>query len=135
MPLRFDLGPFEKLRIGRSVISNSDGRAFFAVEGDMPILRDKDFLEPVRAESPLQRLYCCIQRMYLEETYEGHQGLYHELRVQVVGANPELYDEIHLAHRLIQSGQYYKALKGLKRLIGDSAFVLDRSEPKNYTRR
>ena len=135
MPLRFDFGPFEKLRIGRSVISNSHVRAFFVVEGDMPLLRDKDFLEPERAENSLQRLYCCIQQMYLEEALEKHQGAYLELGVQTVAADPALYPEIQLAHQLVMDGQYYKALKRLRRLIGERAFVVDRSEPTSYVRR
>ena len=71
MPLRFDLGPFEKLRIGRSVISNSDGRAFFAVEGDMPILRDKDFLELVCAESHFSDYTAVFSECTLRKLMKG----------------------------------------------------------------
>ena len=49
MPLRFDLGPFEELHIGRCMITNSHERSLFAVEGDMPILiRAGDFFRVLR---------------------------------------------------------------------------------------
>ena len=49
MPLRFDLGPFEKLFIGKSVLTNNSDRTMFIVEGETPILRARDVLTPERA--------------------------------------------------------------------------------------
>ena len=49
MPLRFDLGPFEKLYIGKSVLTNNGDRSMFIVEGETPILRAKDILIAARA--------------------------------------------------------------------------------------
>ena len=53
VPLRFDLGPFEELHIGRCMITNSHERSLFAVEGNMPILRGKEFLPETAARTPL----------------------------------------------------------------------------------
>ena len=69
MPLRFALGPFEELHIGRCMITNSHERSLFAVEGNMPILRGKEFLPETAARTPLEKLYHCIQQMYLEEAH------------------------------------------------------------------
>jgi len=49
MPLRFDLGPFEKLFIGKSVLTNNANRTMFVVEGETPILRARDVLTPEKA--------------------------------------------------------------------------------------
>jgi flagellar protein FlbT len=70
MALRFDLGPFDELHVGKCVIKNSHERALFVVEGDMPILRGNAYLQPALANRPLEKFYCCIQKMYLEETHE-----------------------------------------------------------------
>ena len=63
MPLRFDLGLHEKLYIGKSVLTNSKERTYFVLEGEMPILRARDFLQPSLAANSLEQLYCCIQQM------------------------------------------------------------------------
>ena len=76
MPLRFDLGPFEKLYIGKSILSNSHERAYIAVEGNLPILQGKDVLQPNLASNFLEKLYCCMQKIYLEEAFAEHQGSY-----------------------------------------------------------
>jgi hypothetical protein len=53
MPLRLDLGPFEKLHIGKTVLLNSHERAYFAFEGDVPIMRGKDVLQAELARNSL----------------------------------------------------------------------------------
>jgi flagellar biosynthesis regulator FlbT len=113
MPLRFDLGPFEQLHIGKTVLSNSHERAYLAFEGDVPIMRGKDVLQP--------------------ET--EHQGSYLTLAVQALKEEPSLHAELKQLDALFRAGRHYKALKGLKSLIRPSAFVVDRSEPSNYVRR
>ena len=55
MPLRFDLGPFEKLFIGRSVLTNNGDRTMFIVEGDTPILRARDVLMAEQAFTALDK--------------------------------------------------------------------------------
>ena len=57
MPLRFDLGPFEKLFIGKSVLTNNSDRTMFIVEGDTPILRARDVLTPERAINAAEKLH------------------------------------------------------------------------------
>jgi len=135
MPLRFDLGPFEKLHIGKTVLSNSHERAYFTFEGDVPIMRGKDYLQPDMASNSLEKLYCCMQKMYLEQTFAEHQGSYLTLVVQALKEEPSLHTELKQLDALFRAGKHYKALKGLKSLISPSAFVVDRSEPSNYVRR
>jgi flagellar protein FlbT len=135
MALRFDLAPFDELHIGKCVIRNSHERALFVVNGEMPILRAKDVLSPALAESSLEKLYCCIQRMYLEEAHEELQGSYLALAAGSLKEDPSLYAELHAADQLISNRKYYHALKGLKRLIRDEAFVTERSPPDRYVPR
>ena len=135
MPLRFDLGPFEKLHIGKTVLSNSHERACLALEGDVPVMRGKDVLQPETASNSLEKLYCCMQKIYLEQAFAEHQGSYLALLVQALKEEPSLQAELKQLDALFHAGKHYKALKGLKSLIRPSAFVVDRSEPPNYVRR
>ena len=135
MALRVDLGPFDQLHIGRCVLKNSHERALFVIEGDTPVLRAKDVLSPALAASSLEKLYCCVQRMYLEEAYEELQGSYLALAAGSVKEDPTLYAELHAADQLIAAGQYYKALKCLKKLIREELFVVDRSPSETYVPR
>jgi flagellar biosynthesis repressor protein FlbT len=135
MPLRFDLGPFEKLYIGRSVLSNSHERAYFFVEGNLPILQGKHVLQPNLASNVIEKLYCCMQKIYLDEAFPEHQGSYLALMVQALKEEPSFYSELKDVDALVQGGEHYKALKRLKKLIRPGAFVVDKSEPQSYVRR
>src|SRR5271163_3257306 len=94
MPLRFDLAPFDELHIGKCVLKNSHDRSLFIIEGEMPILKAKDFLSMERAVSSLEKLYCCIQTMYLEEAHQEHQGSYLALMARSLTENPALASEL-----------------------------------------
>jgi flagellar protein FlbT len=128
MPLRFDLGPFEKLFIGKSVLTNNGDRTMFVVEGDTPILRAKDVLTPERAISAAEKLYRCVQQMYLEEDTQTYQVTYLALTAQTISECPACYAELRIADQLIKSGQHYKALKSLKKLVRQEAFSLSKTE-------
>jgi len=76
MPLKVELKPFERIIIGQSVVTNSDTRAKFLIDGKAPILREKDILTAETANTPVKRLYLCIQMMYLEDDIPKYQDLY-----------------------------------------------------------
>ncbi len=76
MSLRVVLKPFERIIIGQSVITNSETRTTFLVDGEAPILREKDILTAETANTPVKRLYFCIQMMYLENDIPKYQDLY-----------------------------------------------------------
>ncbi|SHG24034.1 flagellar biosynthesis repressor FlbT [Bradyrhizobium erythrophlei] len=118
MPLRFDLGPFESLFIGKSVLTNHGDRTTFVLEGEIPILRAKDVLSPQSAATSLERLYCCVQQMYLEDDVEKYRGSYLALAVKALSENSNLHVDLQTADQMVKSGQFYRALKGLKKLIG-----------------
>ena len=128
MPLRFDLGPFEKLFIGKSVLTNNSDRTMFIVEGDTPILRARDVLTPERAINAAEKLYRCVQQMYLEEDTQTYQGTYLALTAQTISECPACYAELRIADQMIKSGQHYKALKSLKKLVRQEAFSLSKTE-------
>jgi flagellar biosynthesis repressor protein FlbT len=132
VPLRVGLGAFEQLFVGKCVLKNSHERASFTVEGQVPVLQGKDFLAPEKASDALENLYCCIQKMYLEEAHEECQGAYLAWAARSLTENPSFASHLELADQLVTTRQYFKALRSLKKLIGPEAFKMDRNPPENY---
>jgi flagellar biosynthesis repressor protein FlbT len=117
MPLRVELKPFERIVIGESVIINSGNRTSFLIDGEVPILRDKDTVTAETANTPAKRLYHCVQVMYLKNDVARYRASYlsavDELRRAVPGSD----DMIRMVERHIAEGALYKALKEIRKLI------------------
>jgi len=117
MSLRVELKPFERIVIGESVITNSDTKTAFLIDGDAPILREKDILTADTANTPAKRIYLCVQMMYLENDIPKYQELYFGFVKDILEAVPSFRETIEAASKLILSGSLYKALKELRTLI------------------
>ncbi|MBC7582783.1 flagellar biosynthesis repressor FlbT [Tardiphaga sp. vice352] len=117
MPLRVELKPFERIVIGQSVITNSDTRTAFLIDGDAPILREKDILTPETANTPVKRIYLCVQMMYLENDIPKYQDLYFGFIGELIEAVPSFREQIEEVSKLILSGALYKALRELRGLM------------------
>lgn len=117
MSLRVELKPFERIIIGQSVITNSDSRTTFLIDGDAPILREKDILTAETANTPVKRVYLCVQMMYLENDMVNYQDLYLGFIKDLLEAVPSFRDQIESVSNLILSGSLYKALRELRPLI------------------
>jgi flagellar biosynthesis repressor protein FlbT len=126
MPLRVELKPFERIIIGQSVITNSDNRTSFLIDGDAPILREKDILTAETANTPVKRIYLCVQMMYLENDIPNYQQLYLGFIKELIEAVPSFRDQIELVSNLILSGNLYKALRELRPLIKREEDLLSR---------
>ncbi|HEY8334841.1 MAG TPA: flagellar biosynthesis repressor FlbT [Tardiphaga sp.] len=117
MALRVELKPFERIIIGKSVITNSDARTAFLIDGDAPILREKDILTAETANTPVKRIYLCVQMMYLENDIPGYQDLYLGFIKELIEAVPSYREPIESVSNLILSGALYKALRELRPLM------------------
>jgi|SRR6516165_8867437 len=76
MPLRIELKPFERIVIGESVIVNSGTRTCFLIEGEAPVLREKETVTAETANTPAKRLYLCVQMMYLKNDASRYREPY-----------------------------------------------------------
>lgn len=126
MSLRVELKPFERIVIGGSVITNSDTKTAFLIDGDAPILREKDILTAEVANTPVKRIYLCVQMMYLENDIPKYQDLYFGFVKDILEAVPSFRPPIESASNLILSGSLYKALKELRALIKREDELLSR---------
>lgn len=126
MALKVELKPFERIIIGKSVVTNSDSRAKFLIDGKAPILREKDILTAETANTPVKRLYLCIQMMYLEDDIPKYQDLYMDFVKDLLEAVPRFRRSIETASNLILAGSLYNSLKEIQKLIEQEAELLAR---------
>jgi flagellar biosynthesis repressor protein FlbT len=117
VPLRVELKPFERIVIGETVLVNSGTRTSFLIDGDAPILREKDIVTPENANTPVKRLYLCVQTMYLKNDIPryrmAYQGFLRDLRETSPGDRLAI-DSIN-GH--VIAGTLYKALKEIRKLM------------------
>jgi flagellar biosynthesis repressor protein FlbT len=117
MSLKVVLKPGERIIIGQSLITNSDVRATFLIDGEAPIMREKDILTGETANTPVKRLYLCIQLMYLENDIPKYQDLYMGFVKDLLEAAPSFRPAIEAASKLIVSGSLYNSLKEIRKLF------------------
>jgi flagellar biosynthesis repressor protein FlbT len=117
MPLRVELKPFERIIIGETVIVNSGIRTSFLIDGEAPILREKDTVTAETANTPVKRLYLCVQTMYLKNDIPRYRAAYLGFLKDLREAFPGSRDLIDAVNIHISGGALYKALKEIRKLM------------------
>ncbi len=118
MALKVELKPGERFILGTAVITNGGQRARLFIEGDIPILREKDILTPETADTPAKRIYLAVQMMYLAGEDKSRHDIYFELVNDIIKAAPSTLPFIDRINNQILTGYLYKALREAKALIG-----------------
>ena len=116
MPLRVELKPFERIIVGEAVIINSGTRTSFLIDGEAPILREKDTVTAETANTPVKRLYLCVQTMYLKNDIPRYRSAYLGFLKDLREAIPGSRDAIDAINNHISGGALYKALKEIRKL-------------------
>jgi flagellar biosynthesis repressor protein FlbT len=117
MALKVELKPGERIILGECVITNHDQRTRLLIEGQMPILREKDILTPELADTPSKRIYLAVQLMYTSRDPRPHHEVYFALVRDILEAAPSTWPHIESINNLILTGEMYKALKQARKLI------------------
>jgi flagellar protein FlbT len=128
MALKVELKPGERIILGDCVVTNHDQRTRLLIEGQVPILREKDILTPQTADTPAKRVYLAVQLMYTSREPRNHHDLYFSLVRQIVEAAPSMWPIIESINNHILSGELYKALKDAKKLIAYEQELLDHAK-------
>ena len=124
MPLRVELKPFERIIIGESVIINSGTRTSFLIDGEAPILRERDTVTAETADTPVKRLYLCVQTMYLKNDIPRYRASYLGFIKDLREAIPGSCDLIDAVNNHISGGSLYKALKEIRKLMKSEEALL-----------
>lgn len=117
MALKVELKPGERFILGTAVITNTDQRTTLQIEGDAPVLREKDILTPEDADTPARRLYLAVQLMFLEKDISKLKDEYLALMQDILGAAPSTKSFLEAVNNQILTGSHYKALKEAKKLV------------------
>jgi flagellar protein FlbT len=117
MALVIDLKPKEKIIIGNAVITNDNQRTRLHIEGEAPILRERDVMKEEDATSPCKRIYYIIQLMYLAKDPTELFDLYFTSVREVQDAAPSMALMLADISQYILSGHYYKSLREARKLI------------------
>ncbi|MGL4440331.1 MAG: flagellar biosynthesis repressor FlbT [Bosea sp. (in: a-proteobacteria)] len=125
MALKVELKPNERIIIGTVVIRADDQRTRLFIEGEAPILREKDILTHRTANSPAKRIYLAVQLMYLDQDVGKHHEIYFTLVREFLEAVPSSAAAIAELNNRILNGDLYKALKAAKKLITYESELLD----------
>lgn len=128
MGLKVELKPGERFIVGDSVITNDDQRTRLVIEGDAPILREKDILTVEEADTPCKKIYLLVQMMYLARDPSQHHELYFNLVREVLAAAPSTRPYFNSINNHILTGMLYKALKETHRLIEYEKELLDHAQ-------
>jgi flagellar protein FlbT len=129
MGLKVELKPGERIIIGDSVITNDDQRTRLVIEGDAPILREKDILTVEAADTPCKKIYLVVQLMYLARDPAVHHEMYFKLVRDVLTAAPSTRSYFDPINNHILTHNIYKALKETQRLIEYERELLEHAEP------
>ena len=117
MPLRVELKPFERIIIGETVLINSGTRTSFLIDGEAPILRERDTVTADTATTPAKRLYFCVQMMYLKNDVSRYRTPYLGFIKDLRETLPAAREQIDAANAHVSNGALYKALKEIRKLM------------------
>jgi flagellar biosynthesis repressor protein FlbT len=117
MPLRVELKLFERIVIGETVLINSGTRTCFLLDGEAPILREKDTVTAESANTPVRRLYYCVQTMYLKNDVPRYRASYLAFVRELQETYPDAREATATINSHVASGALYKALKEIRRLM------------------
>jgi flagellar protein FlbT len=107
MGLKVELKAGERFILGDCLVTNGNQRTRLLIEGDTPILREKDIMTAAQADPRL------------------HHETYFILMRDLVQAAPSAWPHVVAVSNHILAGEMYKALKCAKTLIAYEKELLD----------
>ncbi len=134
MSLKVELKPGERIILGECVVTNADQRTRLAIDGDVPILREKDILTPETADTPAKRIYLAVQLMYTSRDPRPHHEIYFSLVRETFTAAPSTWTYIEAINNHILTGEMYKALKAAKKLIAYEGELISHAKRRECVR-
>ena len=117
MALKVELKPHERIVIGGAVLRNGDTRCRFVIEGNVPIMRERDIMTTAEANSPAKRIYFVLQLMYLDRDIGPHRDAFMNLTEEFMTAAPSAWPHLNIITRHVLEGDAYKAIKATRALI------------------
>ena len=120
MPLKLSLKPGEKFVLNGAVVQNGDRRGVLILQNKASVLREKDIMQAVDADTPARRVYLPVMMMYIDESQAS--TFYDEFVRRLsdfMGAtrNAEIMAECVATSKHVLAREYYKALMSARKLV------------------
>lgn len=128
MPLKLKLAAHERLIVNGAVMVNGGCRTTLVIGNFAHIMREKDVLQERDANTPTKRLYFILQTMLMQPPpSEAVTASYRLAHTQLTGAyeRPENLTILADVDRMVDVGDYYKAMMKLQPLIAYEAQLLN----------
>jgi flagellar biosynthesis repressor protein FlbT len=135
MGLKVELKAGERFILGDCLVTNGSQRTRLLIEGNTPILREKDIMTAETADSPAKRIYLAVQLMYTARDPRVHHETYFVLMRELVQAAPSTWPHVAAVSNHIMAGEMYKALKSAKALIAYEKELIDHATRGTNLRR
>lgn len=130
MPLKLSLKPDERVIIGGAVIQNGKRHTEFYIENNVPILREKDILPEVDADTPARRIYFALQLMYIDaDNRSTHIESFFTLAHDLMEAAPSTRQLILKICEQVTVSCFYHALKTARTLIDYEKELITHVDP------
>ena len=117
MALKVELKAGERIILGECVVINAGERTRLVIEGQVPILREKDILTPGEADTPAKRICLAVQLMYTARDPRDHHETYFILVREFLQAAPSAWRLVESINGHVATGAMYQALKDARKLI------------------
>src|SRR5687767_5841802 len=89
MALKVTLRRGERLFIGGSSIRNENQSTVLLVDGNDPVLREREMLSAETADTPAKKLVLALQHIYLSERFDELHELYIVFARELLAALPD----------------------------------------------
>lgn len=133
MALKVELKPHERIVIGQAVVRNGDTRAKLFIEGNTPIMRERDIMGVDDADTPAKRIYFVLQLMYLDRDVNAYRDQFLTLIEDFMTAAPSAWQLIKPIADFVIQVDIYKAIKAAKDLIEYETELLTHEPQRNLS--
>lgn len=112
MPLKFTLKPGEKVIVNGAVIGRGEEPGSFYLFNKVKFLRGREVMKEEQADTIEKKLYLIIQLIYLfPENAAENLAIFEQILGEVLRQRPDEREKLADVARLVQSEDYYRALK------------------------
>ncbi|MBF0677309.1 MAG: hypothetical protein IR164_00050 [Devosia sp.] len=118
MSLRIVLKPGEQLYIGSARVSvDSPSQTRLIIEGELPVVRERDYLAVEKANSTARKLYLVLQLAYLNSDFGSQRDEYFRLAGMLMSEKPAASSYIVAINSRLGEQKLYAALKEARALV------------------
>lgn len=130
MPLKFVLRPNEKVIINGAVIGAGDRPGSFFLYNTANFLRGREVLKEEQIDCIEKKLYFVIQLVYIfPEDAALNLQRFASILSETRGARPDCAKDLDEIERLVESRNYYRALKLCRKMFKGAAESADDALP------